>query len=279
LNADIPSKRVIIPPEELEGKISGLLDTFFSRRIASLQELELDKKLKAKNPYLFRALGVANAREIVQALLDAHISSSDETIFGNVFFEPLAEWVAEKSLENQSDITVQTGIAGGVDICVSTPDEFQAIAVKSGTKVFNQQSRDRQIEEFRSVERRLNKRKKHFKPIVGYCYGQKEQRHVKGFVEMAGQHFWEYLTGEEGFYLRIIRLMKLKPIEHRPAFIDEYNKATERFVEKFKTEHALQDGSINWDKLVTMVSERRVQKEKITKPKLANLHKKKPTSL
>lgn len=39
--------------------------------------------LKRKNPYLFKAKYVLTAEQIVKNIVDAHISSNEETIFGD----------------------------------------------------------------------------------------------------------------------------------------------------------------------------------------------------
>jgi hypothetical protein len=274
----VQQKRAIIEPDRLERKISDLLDTFFRRRIDRLQELKLDERLGSKNPYLFKAIGVADASDIVTALLDAHISSSDETIFGNEFFEPLAKWVAEKSFEGQHDVTVQVSGAEGCDILLSKADENQAIAIKSGPKVFNAQSRGKQISEFRKIERILKKDRKLFLAIVGYCYGRKKQKGGGDFTEIAGQQLWQHLTGHSDFYLQIIHLMKLKPIEHRPQFTQEYEKAKNRFVLEFLMKYAFPDGSIDWDKLVVKVSEIATPRTVVEKPRGRIAKRKKATA-
>ena len=63
------------------------LSSFYRRRVEALDKLELKKVLVRKNPYLFRAVGVHDVGELIQNLLLAYSSSSDETIFGNEFFE------------------------------------------------------------------------------------------------------------------------------------------------------------------------------------------------
>ncbi len=45
--------------------------------------LKLSKVLQRKNPYLFKAKYVLTADQIVRGLADAHISSNEETIFGD----------------------------------------------------------------------------------------------------------------------------------------------------------------------------------------------------
>jgi hypothetical protein len=65
------------------------IGSFHEARLRSLRELELKQILKRKNPYLFKAKHVIAAPELVKLLLDAHLSSQEETMFGD-FLEGLA---------------------------------------------------------------------------------------------------------------------------------------------------------------------------------------------
>ncbi len=56
-------------PSELEGLIRQSLDDFYQRRMKKLIELKLSNVLRKKNPYLFRAVGVQKASEIVTEIL------------------------------------------------------------------------------------------------------------------------------------------------------------------------------------------------------------------
>jgi hypothetical protein len=71
--------------KELEVLIAKCLQDFYKRRLEKLEKLKLRTFLKRKNPYLFRAMGMQKASDIVERVLEAYISASDETIFGNVF--------------------------------------------------------------------------------------------------------------------------------------------------------------------------------------------------
>jgi hypothetical protein len=246
----------MIKSKLLEAKLDELLNQFFDRRIETLQKLDLIKTLKRKNPYLYRAVGVGSASEIVREILLAFISSSDETNFGTIFFEPLAKWAAEQTACKDMEAKVNVGNAAGVDITIEDAVCFMAIAVKSGTHVFNKQSRETQVKEFEALRSRLFKLKKRFDPVVGYCYGKKsqhKQRNLK-FQEFAGQKFWHLITHEEDFYLRIIELMEKTPKLHAPKFKDEFTKAENRFVKEFLYHFSKKDGSIDWRKLAKMNS-------------------------
>jgi hypothetical protein len=224
----------------LEKVFEQLLDDFYRRRIDKITQLKLKDALRRKNPYLYRATGVERASEIVEEILKAYMSSSDEGIFGDAFFEPLAKHVA----------CAHTSPSQGIDIVKENEKMYQAVAVKSGPNVFNAQSRKKQEDDFRALEARIKKLQKYFDPIVGYCYGKKRRRSEKFYRELAGQAFWEELTGDADFYLTIIALMKDKPQQHLPTFRKAYDAALNRFTAEFVTDFCFPDGTINWEKLV-----------------------------
>lgn len=227
---------------KLEGKISELLDDFYNRRISKVTTLKLKDALKRKNPYLFRAIGVQKASEIVEGLLAAYMSSSDEGIFGDAFFEPLAKYVSGCVVSPSE----------GVDIAKETDSVYMAVAVKSGPSVFNAQSKRRQADDFRALEHRLRKLQKHFDPVVGYSYGRKKQRKdtKAPFRELAGQEFWTLLTDDPDFYLKIIRLMKDKPQKHLPSYKASFDAAVNRFTREFIDEFCDEYGVIDWEKVL-----------------------------
>ena len=196
-----------ISTEKLENKVGELLRTFYGKRIESLGDLKLTDVLKRKNPYLYRATSSGDASDIVKELLRARISSSDETIFGNDFFEPLAVWVAVQTYQDDSSVSARISSASGVDVEIEFANRLMVIAVKSGTSVFNSQSREKQKDQFSSARKRLHKVQKQFDPVVGYSYGRVNSKEP-AFRTIAGQAFWEELSGETDFYLRLVDAME-----------------------------------------------------------------------
>ena len=79
----------MISESKLNAEIGRLLTVLYEKRFGALDRLTLGKLLN-KNPYLYRALGFSDASDFMGQLLVAYVSSSDETIFGNDFIEPLA---------------------------------------------------------------------------------------------------------------------------------------------------------------------------------------------
>lgn len=138
-----------------------------------------------------------------------------------------------------------------MDIAVEDAICYIALAVKSGTKVFNKQSRSQQVTEFQALRSRLSKMKKQLRSVVGYGYGRKAKRisASRSYEEVAGQDFWELVTGEADFYLRIMKFMAEKPKEHAVEFKEELAKTENRLVKEFLFHFSNDDGSIDWEKL------------------------------
>lgn len=223
--------------------IATALDAFYSSLIAKVNSLNIKSIMKRKNPYLFRAKAMNGAAQIVDAILAAFISSSEETIFGNVFFEPIACAAAQG----------QKALAEGVDIMVERDNTIYAIAVKSGTSVFNADSRKKQEQNFMAASKLAQQAKKRFVAMIGYSYGKKKASSrglPKFYSELAGKEFWTELTGDEEFYIKLIRLMDRLPEKYVEDFDEAYQKAANRLVKEFTIEFCYDDGGIDWEKLV-----------------------------
>ncbi len=208
-----------------------------------LGTLKLRNVLLRKNPYLYKALGTESATEIVEEILKAYLSASDEGLFGDAFFEPIAKAVSGGTVSPSE----------GVDIAVETKDRYKAISVKSGPNPFNSSQVKRQSDEFETLRRRLTKLRKQFDPILGHGYGRKQTPATKTKVyrDVSGQQFWQELTGDSDFYQKLISLMETDVIrKHREEYRAEYQKAVNRYVREFTTDFCRADGSIDWEKLV-----------------------------
>jgi hypothetical protein len=235
-----------ITDQDLNSKVKELLNIIYEKRIANLSNLQLRRVLLKKNPYMYRAIGSGDAKDLVKLLLDATISSSDETIFGNEFFEPLAVWVASHS--GMPGAVARASSAEGADLDVEFPDQYRMYAIKSGKAVFNADSWKRQLTNFSAARLRLAKTKKHFDPVIGYGYGRSTSK--RDAREVAGQAFWEEISGEPNFYLRIIRAMDTGSVERQSHFLTEYDKAATRFLNELLANFANEEGSLDWERLL-----------------------------
>ena len=57
---------------------------FYLKRLEALQSLKLETVLKRKNPYLFKAKNLELAGDLAKSIVDAFLSSQEETVFGNL---------------------------------------------------------------------------------------------------------------------------------------------------------------------------------------------------
>ena len=109
------------------------IGSFHTKRLQNLELLQLNKILKRKNPYLFKAKNILTAQDLVKVLLDAHLSSQEETIFGE-FLEGLARFICG---------TVYSGkksSAEGIDLEFSNEGIHYLVSIKSGPKLGKQWS-------------------------------------------------------------------------------------------------------------------------------------------
>ncbi len=108
-------------------------------------------------------------------------------------------------------------------------------------------------ENFMAASKLAQQAKKRFVPIVGYGYGKKKTSTrglPKFYMELAGKDFWTELTGDEEFYIKLIRFMDKLPEKYVEEFDASYQKAANRLVREFTQEFCFGDGSIDWEKLV-----------------------------
>lgn len=231
--------------KEVVQAIATALETFYGTLIQKIDGLNIQKVMKRKNPYLYRAKAMENASEIVESVLTAFVSSSEETIFGNCFFEPIA---IAASGGNKA-------LAEGIDIMIQNNEEnvISAIAVKSGPSVFNADSKKRQEQNFTAASKLAQQAKARYVAYIGYCYGKKKDSgrgKPKMYQELAGKQFWQAITGDEEFYKKIITYMGTLPEKYVAEYKESYNKAANRLVREFSNSFCKEDGSIDWEQLV-----------------------------
>ncbi|MBI4557573.1 MAG: cytoplasmic protein [Candidatus Hydrogenedentes bacterium] len=232
--------------KNLEHEIARCLENFYSRRLQGLEKLSLRRILSKKNPYLYRALGVEKASDIVEQNLVAFVISSDETKFGDCFCEPLARLASGGKVSD----------AEGVDFTVEFADRYLAVAVKSGPAWGNRDQHKRQSTNFDSLRSRLYKIQKKFDPLVGQAYGRQSSESTENsrFRRRSGQAFWQELTGDPDFYLKLIRLMKDVPAKNRSKYRALWDQAVNRFTAEFVRDFCDSNGAIDWEKLVAFAS-------------------------
>ncbi|MFH1097934.1 MAG: PmeII family type II restriction endonuclease [Candidatus Desantisbacteria bacterium] len=63
--------------------VENHISIFHQKRLEYVQnDIDLNKILKQKNPYLFRAKNILTAQDLVKGFIDAFLLSQEETLFG-----------------------------------------------------------------------------------------------------------------------------------------------------------------------------------------------------
>ena len=222
---------------------------FHKKRLENLDSLKLKKVLRKKNPYLFRAKNIIKAQDLIQAVVNAFLSSSEEGIFGD-WLEGLAIFVNEKVYGGRKSTTT------GIDLEFENSGTRYIVSIKSGPNWGNSSQVKKMVDNFNSARKTLRTSGSNAKvsAVNGCCYGittKKNRYKSKGdYDKLCGQAFWEFISGDSELYKSIIEPLGHKAKEKNDAFYKSYSKKINLFTLEFITDFCDDTGDINWDKLV-----------------------------
>lgn len=231
--------------KEIISFIEPNIQLFHKRRLENLSSLILDEILKRKNPYLFKAKNITTAHDLVKSLLDAHLSSQEEAIFGD-FLEALAIFICGRVYRGEKSS------AEGIDIEFKKGGIKYIVSVKSGPHWGNSQKIKRMRDNFRKARRILGTslRVLAITAVNGCCYGKDAKPDKGDYLKLCGQRFWEFISGDENLYIEIIEPLGHRAKQRNEKFMVEYGKVINKFTKGFMLIYCDTEGSILWDKLV-----------------------------
>lgn len=218
---------------------------FHHKRISSLDSLSLSKVLRRKNPYLFKAKHFLTAQDIVKGLVDAHISSNEETIFGD-WLEGLAIFINEKVYGGW-----KSGIAG-IDLEFDNDNKRFIVNIKSGPNWGNSSQISKMISDFKTAKKTLRTSNSGLNIVAvnGCCYGRDNNSDKGDYFKYCGQSFWEFISGDTNLYIEIVEPLGHKAKEKNEEFLKSYSQMINKFTMEFGKDFCDINGSINWEKLV-----------------------------
>lgn len=225
------------------------IGTFHAKRIQSLDGLKLTQVLKRKNPYLFKAKYVLTADEIVRGIVDAHISSNEETIFGD-WLEGLAIFINGKVYGGR-----KSGIAN-IDLEFDDKGTRNIVTIKSGPNWGNSSQIKKMVADFKTAKKtlRTSNSKLNIVAVNGCCYGRDNQPDKGDYFKYCGQKFWEFISGDTNLYTELIEPLGHKAKERNDDFMKSYSQMINKFIKEFTIDFCDKNGTIDWDKLVKLNS-------------------------
>jgi hypothetical protein len=221
------------------------IGAFHRKRIQSIDGLKLSQVLKRKNPYLFKAKYVLTAEQIVKGLVGAHISSNEETIFGD-WLEGLATFINNKVYSGR-----KSGITG-IDLEFDINEIRNIITIKSGPNWGNSSQIAKMRTDFKTAKKTLRTSNSQLSIVAvnGCCYGRDNKPDKGDYFKYCGQRFWEFISGDSELFTGIIEPLGYKAKEKNDDFVKSYSQMINRFSKKFSNIFCRDNGEINWDKLV-----------------------------
>ena len=217
---------------------------FHKKRISCLDSLKMKTVLKRKNPYLFKAKYILSAEQLIKSLVDAHISSNEETIFGD-WLEGLAIFINNIVFSGW-----KSGIPG-IDLEFNKSDIRYIVNIKSGPNWGNSSQIKKMKSDFSAAKRtlRTSNTKINIVAINGCCYGTDSKPDKGDYFKYCGQKFWEFISSDNDLYIDIIEPLGTKAKERNEEFLESYAQMINKFTLEFIRDFC-NDGKIDWIQLV-----------------------------
>ncbi len=231
---------------DVKNYVEENISNFHKQRLDSLNKLNLTKILKRKNPYLFKAKNVLTSEQIVKGILDAHISSNEETIFGD-WLEGLAVFINSKVYDGR-----KSGIPG-IDLEFDKDNIRYIITIKSGPNWGNSGQLEKMITDFNTARKtlRTSNSKLNVIAINGCCYGKDNNPDKNGvYYKYCGQQFWEFISGDSELYIKLIEPLGYKARIKNEEFLNSYARIINKLTLEFSNRFCNSDGDIYWEEIV-----------------------------
>lgn len=221
------------------------IGTFHKKRIAGLNDLKLKKVIAKKNPYLFKAKYILTSQDIIKSITDAYISSQEETIFGD-WLEGLAIFINGKVYDGR-----KSGIPG-IDLEFDKDDTRYIVTIKSGPNWGNSSQIAKMNADFTTAKKtlRTSNSQLNITAVNGCCYGRDNNSDKGNYYKFCGQRFWEFISNDTELYTKIIEPLGHNAKNRNDDFIQSYSQMINLFTKEFSDSFCLENGSIDWEKLV-----------------------------
>ena len=218
---------------------------FHIKRIENINKLKLSQVLKRKNPYLFKAKYMQTSEQIIRGIVDAHISSNEETIFGN-WLEGLAIFI-----NNEVYGGYKSGITG-IDLEFNKDNIRYIVTIKSGSNWGNSSQIKKMLSDFKTAKRTLRTSNSQINVVAinGCCYGVDKNPDKGEYFKYCGQEFWYFISEEENLYTELIEPLGYKAREKNEDFMLSYTQMINKFTREFSNSFCKKNGDIDWMKLV-----------------------------
>lgn len=243
---------------------SDVIQPFYQKRLEKLEKMKLKTVIKRKNPYLFKAKNINIAGDLAKDILNAFLSSQEETIFGDLL-EGLAIHICN---EVYGGYKAEEGQFGSVDLIFEKENKLFVVGIKSGPYWGNSDQIARMKRNFKKAKELLKAMHTDKKIIAvnGCMYGKNNQTYRVDvqengydYYKICGQEFWELISDDPDLYKEIIQPLdkeaKKKDEIFKALYEKKVNEMTKDIVDMFYKENEL-----DWNKIIEFISKNDVGK-------------------
>lgn len=201
-------------------------------------------RLIVKNPYLFRARAPAGAEQLAARLIDAFLSSSEETRFGDILERTAISICREAKGGRKSG-------ASGIDLEYDEDGTRTIMQIKSGTNWGNSSQHKKLVSDFQAATRVLRQGSDiQVRCVEGICYGASGVKDRGSHVRLVGNAFWEDISGWPHAGRAVLRI-----VGHHAAngLTEVVTAARASVVEYLEQSGATVHGVVDWDRLYDLI--------------------------
>ena len=201
-------------------------------------------QLIVKNPYLFRARAPQTANQLAARLIDAFLSSSEETRFGDIL-ESTAIAICREAKGGWKSS------ADGIDLEYDEGGTRTIMQIKSGTNWGNSSQRKKLVSDFQSAVRTLRQGQGvQVRCVEGICYGPSGLKDYGSHIRLVGNTFWQDISGWLDTGRAVLRI-----VEHHAAngLTEVIATARASVVDYLQRAGATTHGDVNWDRLYDLI--------------------------
>ena len=201
-------------------------------------------QLIVKNPYLFRARAPETANQLAARLIDAFLSSSEETHFGDIL-EATAIAICREAKGGWKSS------ADGIDLEYDENSTRTIMQIKSGVKWGNSSQRKKLVSDFQSAVRTLRQGSRmEVRCIEGICYGPSGPKDYGSHIRLVGNAFWQDISGWADTGRAVLHVVESHAANGLAGVIA---MARASVVDYLQRSGVTTHGDINWDRLYDLI--------------------------
>lgn len=221
-------------PQQLQEQVLGsVVRPFYSKLSDSISKTSADTLIKRKNPYLVGLRLDKQIKSVSKTLLDAHISSSEETLLGNL----LEELAISINRDIYGGTKAQEGKFGSIDLIFDNEEVKYLVSIKSGINWGNADQKRAMKTNFSSAQSILRDEGWAGKTICinGCIYGkastqlfQDELYPNSDYYRIVGANFWSFISGDPTMHHKVLDAVDKASIEFLSSPDNVYTKVYDK---------------------------------------------------